>query len=92
VTDAETSQPLPGATLSVVTGYPVVLGAESIVAQDGNYGVPAAPRTYTVTASALGYRPTSQQVTVQTDVTVTVDLELTRWSEFASLPLVLRDN
>lgn len=92
VTDAETSQPLPGATLSVVTGYPVVLGAESIVAQDGSYSVPAAPRIYTVTALAPRYRPTSQQVTVQTGVTVTVDLELTRWSDFAYLPLVLRNN
>jgi len=92
VTDAETSQPLPGATLSVVTGYPVVLGAESIAAQDGSYSVLAAPRTYTVTALAPGYRPTSQQITVQTDVTVTVDLELIRWSDFAYLPLVFRNN
>jgi hypothetical protein len=43
-------------------------------------------------ASATGYRPTSQQVTVQADATVAVNLGLTPWSAFVYLPLVLRQN
>jgi hypothetical protein len=92
VTNAQTGQPLPEATLSVVTGYPLVLGALRTADGDGNYSVPAAPRTYTITASATGYRSTSQQVTVQADATVIVDLGLTPWSAFVYLPLVLRQN
>jgi len=92
VTDAQSSQPISGAKLSVVTSYPVVLGTELAADSDGHYSLPAAPHTYTVTASALGYQSTSQQVTVQAGVTVTVNLSLTPWPFAVYLPLVAKDN
>ena len=92
VTDAQSSQPLPAANLTVVTGYPVVLGQPLVTDGGGHYSLLAAPRTYTVTASARGYRSLSQQITVQADVTATVDLALTPWASQVYLPLVLKQH
>lgn len=91
VSDAESGQPLAGARLAVVTGPPVVLGAEQTAGDDGAYALSAASGTYTVTASAPGYQSVFQQVTVQADVTVTVDLALMPWAAAVYLPLIVRN-
>lgn len=91
VTDVRSSEPISGARLSVITGYPVVLGAEFVVDGDGSYSARAAPRTYTVIASAPGYGSASQRVTVSTGITLTVNFALEPLSR-TYLPLVLMDN
>ncbi len=88
VTDAATGRPIPGARLSVVTSFPVVLGTQLLADAQGRYTAPAAPRPYTVTASAEGYRPESVPATVTVAMTVTVDLRLTRWPFSIYLPVV----
>lgn len=91
VTDTQSSQPISGARLSVVTDHPVVLGAKLTAGGDGRYSLPVAPRTYTVMASAMGYQSASQQVTVKAGVTVTVNLSLTPWLFTVHLPLVAKN-
>jgi sugar lactone lactonase YvrE len=91
VSDAENAQSLAGATLTVVAGPPLILGVRHVTGDNGVYRLPAAPGTYTVTASAPGYRPASRQVSVQADVTVTVNLALMPWAAAVCLPLIVRD-
>lgn len=76
VRNADTGQPIPAARLSVVSGYPVVLGAQVAAGGDGRYSLPAAPRAYTVTASAPGRSSSSAPVTVSAGSTVTLDFQL----------------
>ncbi len=90
VTDADTGRPIPGARLSVVTPFPVVLGTQLLADVQGRYFVPAAPRPYTVTASATGYYPDSVPTVVTAGSIVTVDLRLTRWPFSAFLPLLVK--
>jgi hypothetical protein len=78
-------------TVMVVAGSPVVLSVEQWTGLDGDYNLPAAPGTYSVTASALGHQSAFQQVTVQADVTVTVDLALTPWAATVYQPLIVRN-
>ncbi|MEJ5200325.1 MAG: carboxypeptidase regulatory-like domain-containing protein, partial [Anaerolineae bacterium] len=88
VTDAHTGQPIPAAHLSVVTGFPVVLGAQVSADDDGRYRLPVASRAYTVTATAPGYVSAAQSITVTASVTHTVDFSLSMLCIY--LPLVLR--
>ncbi len=90
VTDAGTGQPIPGARLSVVTPLPMVLGTQLLADVQGRYSVAAAPRPYTVTASAPGYRSVSAPTAVTAGLTVTVDLHLTHYAYSESLPVILR--
>lgn len=53
------------ATVMVVAGSPVVLSVEQWTGLDGDYNLPAAPGTYSVTASALGHQSAFQQVAVR---------------------------
>jgi sugar lactone lactonase YvrE len=76
VTNVDTGQPLPAATLSVVSHYPVVLGARMATGADGRYSLPATPRAYTVTASAPGRLSGSATITVTAGVTATLDFQL----------------
>ncbi len=78
-------------TVMVVAGSPVVLSVEQWTGLDGDCNLPAAPGTYSVTASALGHQSAFQQVTVQADVTVTVDLALTPWAATVYQPLIVRN-
>ncbi len=91
VTDT-VSTPVEGAQVQVLSDRPIVVGQVVTTGADGRFSLPAAPRAYTVTASALGYQSTSQQVTVQAGVTVTVNLSLTPWPFAVYLPLVAKDN
>jgi|GEM_PF-1989173 len=52
------------------------MGTQLRADTDGRYRLPAAPRAYTVTASAPGYASASQSITVTAGVTVTVNLGL----------------
>lgn len=90
VTDAITGQPIPGARLSVVTSFPMVLGTQFLAGASGHYTTPAAPRSCTITASAPGYRAASAQASVSAGKTVTVDLHLTRWPFSVFLPVLAR--
>lgn len=88
VTDARTGRPIPAASLAVVTGLPVVLGTQLVADADGRYGLPAAPRAYTVTATGAGHCPASAAVTVTAGLTAALDLRLLPCGQY--LPLVLR--
>jgi len=70
VTDAETTNPIEGATVTA-DGY------STTTASDGTYTLAGLPvDSYTVTASATGYESASQEVTVSADTTTTVDFAL----------------
>ena len=56
---------------------------------DGAYNLDAAPRPYTVTASAPGHRSQSKSVTVQPDLAVIVNFDLAPGWE-VHLPLVVK--
>jgi sugar lactone lactonase YvrE len=90
VTDVRTGQPIPGASLSLVTDFPVILGMQLLADTDGRYSLPAAPRAYTVTAAATGYYPGSAPITVTVGLTMTVNLRLVPRSYVKYLPLVLK--
>jgi sugar lactone lactonase YvrE len=89
VSNAETGQPIPAARLSVVSGYPIVLGAQVMTGGDGRYSLPAAPRAYTVTASAPGCSSSSLPITVTAGFTVTLDFLLGPAPRLY-LPVILR--
>jgi TonB-dependent starch-binding outer membrane protein SusC len=68
-TDASTSQPLSGATVTV--------GGKNVLAQvDGRYSIDVPADTVDVRARMLGYAPAFQSVTVVAGQTVTLDLAL----------------
>lgn len=90
VTDADTGQPIPGAQVSVVTPFPMVLGAQLVADASGRYTTPAAPRAYRITASAPGYRAGSAPVSVSVGMTSTVDLRLTHFTYGEFLPVIIR--
>jgi sugar lactone lactonase YvrE len=91
VRNALTGHPIPGAKFSLVTGYPVVLGAELTVGAGGNYIQSVAPRTYTVTASAPGFRQSTKMVTLAAEETIIVDFALAPWAAQLYLPLIVVD-
>ena len=71
VTDADTGQPLPGATV-IVAGT----GMGSATAGDGTYTIsPLSSGTYTIAASFIGYEEVSQLVTIR-DADVTMDFAM----------------
>ncbi len=90
VTDADTGRPIPGARLSVITPFPVVLGTHVLTDAQGRYTVPAAPRACTISVSAPGYHAGSAQTSITAGMTATVDLRLTRWAYSAFLPVIVR--
>lgn len=90
VTDADTGRTIPGARLSVVTSFPVVVGTQLLADAQGRFTVPAAPRPHKVTASAADYHSDSTPATVTAGATVTLDLRLTRWVPSAFLPMVVK--
>jgi sugar lactone lactonase YvrE len=89
VRDAGTGQPIPAARLSIVSGYPLVLGGTVNADSGGTYQVAIAPRSYSVTASAPGYESSTQMTSVQADGTVSLNFELAPGNRLY-LPLVLR--
>ncbi len=89
VRSAATGQPIPGASVSVTTDYPVILGAQLMAGSDGRYSLTVAPRTYNVWAYASGYAPVRRQVQVAANATVTLDLALGR-AICAYLPALLK--
>lgn len=93
VSDA-TGAPLAGANVQLLSDWPIVVGGAVTTtsggtASGGYFRVPVAPRTYTITASAWGYWPSSQQITVTAGMTET--LAFTLYPSFSVfLPLVLK--
>jgi sugar lactone lactonase YvrE len=77
VTDLQSGLAVPNATITIVTDYPIIQGAQQNADNNGNYSIAVAPRTYTISASAEGYCETSQStVTINADETSIVDLVL----------------
>ena len=66
------------------------MGAKLVADPQGRYATSVAPRGYTITASAMGYRSDSRRFTAQAGSTTTVDLKLFPWASTTYLPLVLR--
>ncbi|MFC7669931.1 carboxypeptidase-like regulatory domain-containing protein [Hymenobacter humi] len=67
VLDKVTGETLPGATVQVTGGQNTGTGAEA----DGSYKVPNLPAgTYTVQASFIGYKPSTQTVKISTQSVV----------------------
>jgi sugar lactone lactonase YvrE len=89
VRNAENGQPIPGARLSVVSDYPILLGDQVMAEGDGRYSLPAAPRAYTVTASAPGRSSSSAPITVTAGSTMTLDFLLDPAAKLY-LPVILR--
>jgi sugar lactone lactonase YvrE len=89
VTDARTALPIPSASLAVVTDFPVVLGAQLQADSDGRYSLAAAPRAYSVSASAPGHASASHPITVTAGLTGTLDFRLAPWPASRYLPLIL---
>jgi sugar lactone lactonase YvrE len=89
VSDAQTGLPIAGAQISVLSGYPVIVGAQVTTESDGSYQLTAAPRAYDVIASAPGYQSDTQTTTVPADSTVTVNFSLAAGVR-VYLPLVLK--
>jgi hypothetical protein len=81
--------PLPGAYVSVLSTQPIVAGQVITANAGGRFQVAVAPRTYTITASALDYWPATQPLTVTAGQTVTVNLVLYP-SLKVYLPVVLK--
>ena len=72
VIDAETTQPIAGATVAADTA------ASAITDESGYYKIEIEPGTYTVIASKAGYESASQtNVTVVAEETITVHFQLT---------------
>lgn len=89
VTDVD-STPVEGARVHVLSDQPIVAGQVATTSTDGQFSLPAAPRTYTVTASASGYWPTSYGGVVVTDgETTTVNFTLDPCNNLF-LPLVIK--
>lgn len=75
VTDAVTTNPIPGATIQVFRG--VIPIASALTDSSGNYTIGnLAPDSYTVLASASGYQSDSKGAIVSSGVTTTVDFAL----------------
>jgi sugar lactone lactonase YvrE len=90
VTEA-TDAPIEGARVHVLSDRPIVAGQVVTTDAAGCYSLLAAPRTYTVTASAPGYVSQSQtNVLVEADETVTVDFSLTPFTKIY-LPLITKN-
>jgi len=71
VTDGQTGDPLPGATVQVQE-----LGIGSATDVDGNYELSVPEGEHLVTASFVGYNPTEKTVTVTAGETTSVDFAL----------------
>jgi len=89
VTAASTGQPIAGATVSITTTYPVILGALVTTGSDGRYRQKVAPRAYSVVASKPGYASARREVSIATGASQTVDLALQLPSKLY-LPVVLK--
>ncbi len=72
VLEAETGQPLSGATVALLDA-----NLTTTTRADGRFDLEAAPSTYTVRASSLGYRLLERTVVLEAGATVRLDLELT---------------
>ncbi|HEX6335545.1 MAG TPA: carboxypeptidase regulatory-like domain-containing protein [Jiangellaceae bacterium] len=72
VSDAETDDPIEGATVTITGEVDRVRTTDA----DGGYGITLPVGGYDVTASAFGYQPTTTQVTVTEDQTITQDFDL----------------
>jgi len=81
--------PVAAANVQFLSDWPIVAGGVTTTAVDGTFQAPVAPRTYTTTASAQDYWPSSRQITCTAGMTETVNFTLrSRLKMF--LPLVLR--
>jgi sugar lactone lactonase YvrE len=86
---AANGTPLSGAELSLRSSWPIVAGGGATATAEGRFQIPVAPRSYTVTASASGYLPQSQPITVTAGTTQTLSFALPPQVR-ALLPTVLR--
>ena len=71
VIDEETTDPLPGATITAVG-----TGQGTATNIDGEYSFQVAPGTYTLRATFVGYEPAEQEITVGAGAEVQVDFAL----------------
>ncbi|NBB87271.1 MAG: TonB-dependent receptor plug domain-containing protein, partial [Bacteroidetes bacterium] len=71
VIDEETSEPLPGATITAVG-----TGQGTATDIDGAYSFQVTPGTYTLRATFVGYEPAEQEVTVEAGAEVQVNFAL----------------
>jgi sugar lactone lactonase YvrE len=76
VTAAANGQPIAGARVLITTDYPVILGAQLTTSSDGRYRLQAAPRAYSVVASATGFGSARREARVSAGAVLTVDLAL----------------
>jgi sugar lactone lactonase YvrE len=89
VTAADTGQPIAGATVSITTEGPVILGAQVTTGGDGRYRLEVAPRAYSVVASKPGFASAGREVSIAAGASETVDLALPLPSKLY-LPAILR--
>lgn len=71
VTDGETDEPLPGATVQIAS-----VGAGTSTNADGEYTINVEPGTYTLSVTFVGYSPAEREVEVTAGETVTADFVL----------------
>jgi sugar lactone lactonase YvrE len=76
ITNAQGGAAIPGAAVSLVTGYPLVKGAMVMANSNGYYRIPAEERGYTLTVSANGFCSKSQAVSILASGTKTVNVAL----------------
>lgn len=71
VTDGETDEPLPGATVQIAS-----IGVGAATDGDGEYTINVEPGTYTLSVTFVGYSPAEREVEVTAGETVTADFTL----------------
>jgi TonB-dependent SusC/RagA subfamily outer membrane receptor len=71
VTDGDTEEPLPGATVQIPS-----IGAGAATDADGEYTISVEPGTYTLSVTFVGYTPAEREVEVTAGETVTADFTL----------------
>ncbi len=71
VTDGETDEPLPGATVQIPS-----IGVGAATDANGEYTVSVEPGTYTLSVTFVGYSPIERDVEVTAGETVTADFTL----------------
>lgn len=71
VTDGETDEPLPGATVQIPS-----VGVGAATDADGEYTISVEPGTYTLSVTFVGYSPIEEQVEVGAGETVTANFTL----------------
>jgi len=83
--------PIEGARVQVVCDWPIVVGQVVTTSVEGRFGLPAAPRTYSVIVTAEGHEAmTLDDIEVTADQETALDIELEPRYELY-LPLICRN-